>query len=118
MDQQRSSGGGEVGERTLVLLPELRSPTTATRRRSAIFLRGSHHTTQSGSWNDPGRRPAPERKATSVAAFSRAVAGPRVVGEPVHVWSLQAREPGDPVVTRLADHRAGRSGKAKAVRLR
>ena len=53
-----------------------------------------------------------------LAAFSRAAAGPRAVGEPVHVWSLHAREPGDPVVTRLADHRAGRSGKAKAVRLR
>jgi hypothetical protein len=36
----------------------------------------------------------------------------------VHVWSLQAREPGDPVVTRLVDHRAGRSGKAEVVRLR
>jgi hypothetical protein len=64
------------------------------------------------------RRRASERKATSTTALSRAVAGPRVVGEPVHVWSLQAREPGDPVVTRLADHRRGRSGKAKAVRLR
>jgi hypothetical protein len=64
------------------------------------------------------RRRSPERKAISVAALSRVVIGPRVVGEPVHVWSLQAREPGDPVVTRLVDHRAGRSGKAKAVRLR
>jgi hypothetical protein len=69
--------------------------------------------------SSPGcRRRSPERKATSVAAFSRAAAGPRVVEEPGHVWSLQAREPGDPVVTRLADHRVGRSGKAKAVRLR
>jgi len=67
----------------------------------------------------PGcRRRAPERKATSTAALARAVVGPRAVEEPVHVWSLQAREPGDPVVTRLADHRAGRSGKARAVRLR
>ena len=69
--------------------------------------------------SSPGcRRRSPERKAISVTAVSRVVIGPRVVGEPVHVWSLQAREPGDPVVTRLADHRAGRSGKAKAVRLR
>jgi hypothetical protein len=69
--------------------------------------------------SSPGcRRRAPERKAISAAALPRAAAGPRVVEEPVHVWSLQAREPGDPVVTRLADHRAGRSGKAKAVRLR
>jgi hypothetical protein len=64
------------------------------------------------------RRRSPERKAISVAALSRVVSGPRVVGEPVHVWSLQAREPGDPVVTRLVDHWTGRSGKAKAVRLR
>jgi hypothetical protein len=64
------------------------------------------------------RRRSPERKAISVAAISRVVIGPHVVGEPVHVWSLQAREPGDPVVTRLADHRTGRSEKAKAVRLR
>jgi hypothetical protein len=69
--------------------------------------------------SSPGcRRRSPERKAISVAALSRAVSGPRVVGEPVHVWSLQAREPGDPVVTRLADHRAGRSGKTEVVRLR
>jgi hypothetical protein len=69
--------------------------------------------------SSPGcRRHAPERKATSVAALSRVVIGPRVVEEPVHVWNLQAREPGDPVVTRLADHRAGRSGKAEVVRLR
>jgi hypothetical protein len=64
------------------------------------------------------RRRSPERKAISVAALSRVVIGPHVVGEPVHVWSLQAREPGDPVVTRLVDHRTGRSGKAKVVRLR
>ena len=69
--------------------------------------------------SSPGcRRRSPERKAISVTALSRAAAGPRVVGEPVHVWSLQAREPGDPVVTRLVDHRTGRSGKAKAVGLR
>ena len=69
--------------------------------------------------SSPGcRRRSPERKAISVAALSRVVIGPRVVGEPVHVWSLQAREPGDPVVTRLVDHRAGRSGKAEAIRLR
>ncbi len=69
--------------------------------------------------SSPGcRRRSPERKATSATVLSRAVAGPRVGGEPVHVWSLQAREPGDPVVTRLVDHWTGRLGKAKAVRLR
>jgi hypothetical protein len=69
--------------------------------------------------SSPGcRRRSPERKATSAAALPRAAVGPRVVEEPVHVWSLQVREPGDPVVTRPADHWAGRSGKAKAVRLR
>jgi hypothetical protein len=69
--------------------------------------------------SNPGcRRLVPERKATSAAALSRAAAGPRAVEEPGHVWSLRAREPGDPVVTRLADHRAGRSGKVEAVRLR
>lgn len=32
--------------------------------------------------------------------------------------SLPAREPGGPMLARSADHRAGRSGKAEAVRLR
>ena len=34
------------------------------------------------------RRAVDQRKATSVAAFSRAVSGPRGVGEPVHVRDL------------------------------
>ena len=37
--------------------------------------------------------------------------------EPGHVRNLRAREPGEPVPARLADHRAGRSGNAKAVSL-
>jgi hypothetical protein len=36
----------------------------------------------------------------------------------VHVRNLDAREPGDPMLARPADHRAGRSGKAEAARLR
>lgn len=68
---------------------------------------------------DPGcRRRAPERKATSLSASSRAGGGPRVVGEPVHARNLQAREPGDPMAARAGDHRAGRSGNAEAVSLR
>jgi hypothetical protein len=67
----------------------------------------------------PGcRRRAPERKATSPSASPRAGGGPRVVGEPVHAWNLQAREPGDPMTVRAVDRRAGRSGKAEAARLR
>src|SRR5450756_2789281 len=46
------------------------------------------------------RRPS-GRKATSLAALSRAVSGPRAVREPVHALSLQAREPGGPAVARL-----------------
>jgi hypothetical protein len=46
------------------------------------------------------RRPRNWRKATLLAAFSRAVGGPRGVQEPVHARSLHAREPGDPTVTR------------------
>jgi len=38
--------------------------------------------------------------------------------EPGHVRNLHAREPGEPVPARLADHRAGRSGNAEAVILR
>ena len=103
--------------------PERAVPTATVDVREGVCeaLTGVHTGWAIEPRNDssPGcRRRSPERKATSVAAFSRAAAGPRVVEEPVHVWSLQAREPGDPVVTRLADHRAGRSGKAKAVRLR
>jgi len=54
-------------------------------------------------------------KATPLAALSRAVSGPRAVKEPGHVRNLHAREPGEPVPARLADHRAGRSGNAEAV---
>ena len=58
------------------------------------------------------------RKATPLAARSRAVSGPRAVKEPGHVRNLHAREPGEPVPVRLADHRADRSGNAEAVILR
>ena len=58
------------------------------------------------------------RNATSSAALSRAAGGPRAVEEPVHARSLRAREPGDPTFARPPDRRAGRSGKAEAVRLR
>src|SRR5437763_17025245 len=46
------------------------------------------------------RRPHNRRKATPLAAFSRAVGGPRGVQEPVHARNLHAREPGDPTITR------------------
>ncbi len=59
-----------------------------------------------------------KRKATLLAALARAVRGPRAVTEPGHVRNLRAREPGEPVPARLADHRAGRSGNAEAVILR
>src|SRR6266851_9892720 len=58
------------------------------------------------------------RKATLLAAPARAAGGPRAVKEPGHVRNLHAREPGGPALARLGDHRAGRSGKAEAVRLR
>ena len=58
-----------------------------------------------------------KRKAISLAALSRAVGGPRAVIEPGHVRNLHAREPGEPVSARLADHRAGRPGNAEAVSL-
>jgi hypothetical protein len=57
------------------------------------------------------------RKATLPATVSRAAGGPRAVIEPGHVRNLHAREPGEPVPARLADHRAGRLGNAEAVRL-
>jgi hypothetical protein len=57
------------------------------------------------------------RKATLLAALARAVRGPRAVREPGHVRNLHAREPGEPVAARLADHQAGRSGNAEAVSL-
>ena len=59
-----------------------------------------------------------ERKATPLAALSRAAGGPRAVKEPGHVRNLHAREPGESRAARLADHRAGRSGNAEAVILR
>jgi hypothetical protein len=40
--------------------------------------------------------------------------GPRAVEEPVHVRSLHAREPGDPVIARPGDVRTGRCGNAEA----
>ena len=46
------------------------------------------------------RRRETKRKATSLAALSRAVSGPRAVQEPGHVRNLHAREPGDPMVAR------------------
>ena len=58
------------------------------------------------------------RKATSTVALSRAIGGPRAVEEPMQVRNLHAREPGDPTSAPLADHQAGRSGKAEAVILR
>ena len=59
-----------------------------------------------------------ERKATLPAVLSRAVGGPRAVGEPGHVRNLHAREPGDPTFAHPVDHWVGRSGNAEAVRLR
>src|SRR5450759_3093274 len=59
--------------------------------------------------------PLTRRKATLLAAISRAVGGPRAVGEPGHAWSLHAREPGDPMIARPVDDRAGRPGNAEAV---
>ena len=50
--------------------------------------------------------------------YARVVSGPRAVGEPVHVRSLHAREPGDPTIVRSGDGRADRSGNAEAVILR
>jgi hypothetical protein len=58
------------------------------------------------------------RKATPTAALALAAGGPRVVEEPVHAWNLHAREPGGPMLARLVDPQAGRSGKAEAGRLR
>src|SRR6266496_5503218 len=52
-------------------------------------------------------------KATSLAALSRAVSGPRAVQEPGHVRNLHAREPGDPTIAR-PEGRGGRAGKAEA----
>ena len=62
------------------------------------------------------RRRRKRRKATSLAAFSRAVSGPRVVGEPVHACDLSMRENREvPRSPACGDGRAGRAGKASAV---
>ena len=62
------------------------------------------------------RRAVDQRKATSVAAFSRAVIGSRGVEEPVHVRDLfmlrTGRSHGHPPVVM---DRAGRAGNAEAV---
>ena len=47
--------------------------------------------------------------------YARAASGPRAVREPWHVRKLHAREPGEPIIARLPDQQAGRSGKAEAV---
>ena len=52
-------------------------------------------------------------KATLPAALARVVGGPRGVKEPWHVRNLHAREPGDPMLARPVDHRAGRSGNTR-----
>ena len=59
--------------------------------------------------------PSKGRKATLSAALSRAVGGPRAVGEPWHVRNLHAREPGGPTLAQPVDHWSGRSGNAEAV---
>jgi hypothetical protein len=56
-----------------------------------------------------------KRKATPLAALSRAAGGPRVVREPGHVRNLRVREPGGPVPARPRGRRAGRRGNAAAV---
>jgi RNA-directed DNA polymerase len=61
------------------------------------------------------RRCQKKRKATSLGALSRALSGPCAVRDPVHVRSLHAREPGDPMPAWSVDRRLGRTGKAKAV---
>jgi hypothetical protein len=53
------------------------------------------------------------RKATLLVALTRVAGGPRAVWEPGHVRNLQMREPGGPILARLADHRAGRSGNTR-----
>jgi hypothetical protein len=54
----------------------------------------------------------------AVGAKRESTAGPARSGEPEHVRNLHARDPGEPRIAHPADHRVGRSGKAKAVRLR
>jgi hypothetical protein len=54
---------------------------------------------------------------TEHGAIREPWSGP-AVEEPGHVRNLHAREPGDPMAARPVDHRAGRSEKAEAARLR
>jgi hypothetical protein len=62
------------------------------------------------------RRGSNTRKATSLAAFSRAGSGARGVGEPVHARDLSMRENREvPWSPACGDGRAGRAGKAEAV---
>ena len=50
--------------------------------------------------------------------YRELLVGPARSETHVHVRNLHAREPGGPTLARLGDHRAGRSGKAEAARLR
>jgi hypothetical protein len=61
------------------------------------------------------RRGETKRKATSLAAFSRAVSGPRAVEDPGHVRELPMRENRE--IRRSSGPKvgAGRAGKAEAV---
>ncbi len=94
------------------------SLSTSRYRASALLhtCRPGHRAAK--SWQSGCRRRLHERKATSLAALSQAVSGPRAVREPGHVRKLHAREPGGPMFARCCDQVAGRSGKAKAVILR
>lgn len=91
----------------------------ATREGAAKrWLRGATQAGDAASkWVIPGcRRAVDQRKATLLAAFSRAVSGPRGVEEPVHARDLfmlrTGRSHGHPPVVMEG---AGRAGKAEAV---
>ena len=64
--------------------------------------------------------PTPFRwlEGNTTSGVMRVAGWPRAVKEPWHVRNLQVREPGEPTVRPSVDHRAGRSGNAKAVSLR
>jgi hypothetical protein len=62
--------------------------------------------------------PSPWLEGNTASGVMRVAGRPRAVKEPWHARNLQAREPGDPTVRPSVDHRAGRSGNAKAVSLR